>query len=120
MFRNQAYNSNQTALASEAQGYAVQVIEYYKKPESLAGAGQLAANVTQAKVATAIGFDPTTFNVTTDNGTFTVTAAADGSTVTITGIGKEVRNDAYPKVTTTITLSTGDIAAVTGTQAVGS
>lgn len=120
MFRNQAYNSNQTALASEAQGYAVQVIEYYKKPVSLAGAGQLADNVTNAQVATAIGFDATDLDVTTDNGTFTVSADDDGSKVTITGIGKEVRKGANPTVTTTITLATGEIAAVTGTAVAGS
>jgi len=115
MFRNQAYNSNQTAITSEVQRYAARVIEYYKKPVSLAGSGQGTVTPTQALVSTALGFDATTYKQSSDNGVFKVTAA-NGTSVTIEGIGKELRNSVYPKVSCVITLATSAIASTPGTS----
>ena len=33
MFNSQSYNSNKTAIASDAQGFAAQVVQYYKTPQ---------------------------------------------------------------------------------------
>jgi hypothetical protein len=44
MFNNQAYNSNQSAIAGELQNYAAQVIQFWKTPVSQGGGGQDEAN----------------------------------------------------------------------------
>jgi flagellar basal body-associated protein FliL len=51
MFNSQSYNSNKTAIASDAQSFATQAVQYYKTPESQGGAGGKAANMTQGKVS---------------------------------------------------------------------
>lgn len=110
MFSNQAYNGNQQAVASELQNYGSQAIQYYKTPKSQGGAGQDSTFVTQGNVATFIGFDPTAFTLTSDNGQFKVTAAS-GTTVTLKGLGTELKSAKKPLVTTTVSLSAGTITS---------
>lgn len=110
MFSNQAYNGNQQAVASELQNYGSQAIQFYKTPKSQGGAGQDSTVVTQASVATFIGFDPTAFTLTSDNGTFKVTSVS-GNTVTLQGLGTELKSAKKPKVTTTVSLSAGTITS---------
>ncbi len=115
MFRTQAYNANQTAIASEVQQYAAEVIKFYKTPVSQGGSGQGEVVPTQANVSTFIGFNSTTFISTSENGVFKVTVA-NGTSVTIEGIGKELRNNLYPKITTVVTLASGIITSTPGTS----
>jgi len=107
MFRNQAFDSNQKAIASEAQNYASKIIQWWKTSVSDGGAGQAATADDVAAISTFIGFaaDGT---YTSESGTFTIDSA-DGTTVVITAVGKEVRGEEMPGTTTTITLATGDI-----------
>ncbi|MBM4403052.1 MAG: hypothetical protein FJ042_01465 [Candidatus Cloacimonetes bacterium] len=116
MFRTQAYNANQTAIASEVQQYAAEVIKFYKTPVSQGGSGQGEVDPTQTNVSTFIGFNPTTFLNNSENGVFKVTTVTD-STVIIAGIGKELKGGVYPKITTTIILASGTITSVPGTSA---
>ncbi len=120
MFNNQAYNSNQTSIASENQNYASQVIQWWKTPTSLGGAGQVSASVTEANIAAFLGFDATTFQMTGgESGVFKITAVdnTEGSEeVVITALGKEKKGDNYPEVTTTIDLSSSEITSVIGTS----
>ena len=111
MFSNQAYNSNQQAVSGELQNYGSQAIQYYKTPVAQGGAGQDSTNVTQAKVAVFIGFDATAYTLTTDNGQFKVTGVS-GNTVTIKGLGKELKSAKYPLVTTTVNVASGTITSV--------
>ncbi len=115
MFRTQAYNANQTAIASEVQQYAAEVIKFYKTPVSQGGSGQGEVAPTQTNVSTFIGFNPATFISTSENGVFKVTTA-NATSVTIEGIGKELRNNLYPKITTVVTLASGTITSTPGTS----
>jgi hypothetical protein len=110
MFSNQAYNSNQQAVAGELQNYGSQAIQYYKTPVSQGGAGQDSTNVTVTKVATFLGFTGTNNSLTSDNGEFRVTAVS-GTTVTLKGLGKELKSAKYPLVTTTVSLAAGTITS---------
>jgi len=120
MFRNQAYNSNKTAVAGELQQYASQVVQWYKTPESQGGAGSPATiTATAATIGTFIGFGGATSS--TDTGDFTV-AVPTTTTVTITGLGKEIKAGKQPQGVTTITFpactittSTTDVAVASGT-----
>jgi len=113
MFSNQAYNSNQQAVSGELQNYASQVVQFYKTPTSQGGAGQDTSYVSVSAVATFIGFTGTNSSLATDNGEFRVTAAT-GTSVTLKGLGKERKSNAYPLVTTTVNLAAGTISSVVG------
>jgi len=115
MFRTQAYNANQTAIASEAQQYAAEVIKYFKTPVSQGGSGQGDVTPAQGNVSTFIGFDPATFTHDSENGNFMVTSA-NATTVILVGIGRELRNNVYPKITTGVRLADGEIVSVSGTS----
>jgi len=112
MFNSQAYNSNKTAIASDAQSFAAQVIQYYKTPVSQGGAGGTIAANGEVAMSGFLGFDTTNFNITNDNGTYTL-AIVDANTVTITGLGT-AKNGANqnPQIVATITLPAGTIASV--------
>ena len=110
MFSNQAYNANQQAVSGELQNYASQVIQFYKTPTSQGGAGQDSTNVTIANVATFIGFTSDDDGLSTDNGEFRVTAAS-GNSVTLKGLGKELKDAKNPLVTTTVDLAAGSISS---------
>lgn len=125
MFQTQAYNSNKTALASEAAQYGAQVVQWFKTPVSLGGAGapaDLTTDWTALEIGTAIGFgaddDDTTTPpntaamMATDTGMFTITSVT-AKTVVITAVGTEERGGVNPKSVTTITFPDGDIATET-------
>lgn len=121
MFNNQAYSSNKSAIAAEAQTYATQIVQFYKTPVSQGGlGGELAANQTD-KINDYLGWDKTSGKpgLKSDSGKFTVTSAAD-STVVITGIGTAVRDSKSPHVVTTITFPAGTISTVPSDKPVAS
>lgn len=110
MFNSQSYNSNKTAIASDAQSFATQAVQYYKTPESQGGAGGRGANMTQAKVSAFLSFDPTNFNTSNENGTYVVTTP-DSTHVVITGTGTAKKNKKNPQVVTTVVLPDGTVTA---------
>jgi hypothetical protein len=118
MFNNQAYNSNQQAVSGELQNYGAQAIQFWKTPISQGGAGQAPGEVSVANVAQFIGFIQTGNTLSSENGIFEVTTAAD-TVVVLTGIGNTVKNNAYPMVTTTVLLNGGIIRSVVSTDADG-
>ncbi|MDY0318507.1 MAG: hypothetical protein RBQ67_00775 [Candidatus Cloacimonadaceae bacterium] len=108
MFNSQAYNANKTAIASDAQAFAAQVLQYWKTPESQGGAGGKGVNMTPENVRDYLGL--TGENAKNENGTYEITAA-DSVTVVITGLGTAIRNDMRPKIETTVTLADDGVTA---------
>ncbi len=104
MFRNQAYNSNATSLASEMQTYASQVVTWYKTPVSQGGKGQGDVVTGDATALAAfIGFTETDNKLNTESGTYKLTSTAAGL-ITLDAVGKEVKNGLKPRLTTTISI----------------
>lgn len=108
MFNSQAYNANKTAIASDAQAFAAQVLQYWKTPESQGGAGGKGVNMTPENVTSYLGL--TGENAENENGTYTITAA-DSETVEITGLGTAIRNKMRPQIITTVTLADDGVTA---------
>ncbi|MDD3096904.1 MAG: hypothetical protein PHU99_04230 [Candidatus Cloacimonetes bacterium] len=115
MFNSQAYNANKTAIASDAQAFAAQVLQYWKTPESQGGAGGNGANITVDNVTNYLGL--TGENAENENGSYVITDA-DSSTVEITGVGTAIRNNMRPQIVTTVTLATDGVTAVATDEAV--
>lgn len=134
IFNNQAYNSNASALSSEAQNYATQAIQYWKTPVAQGGAGTDPANLDIDRIRAFMNFeytaavvdDPLTpdvdetaeefYGVKSENGFYRLTDVDNTDmTVTIVGIGTEKRADAFPKVTTLVSLIPGTITGTPGT-----
>jgi len=116
MFQNQAVNSNRQAVIADLNNFAAQAIAWYKLPENMGGGGNGNpgfGTTTDDVPATAgllsyIGFvDPETGEgvdtYTNDNGTYTINAA--GTSLTITGTGKEKIGDAEVQATLTINMT---------------
>jgi hypothetical protein len=119
MFNNQAYNSNQQAVAGELQNYGSQAVQYWKTPISQGGAGQTANVPTTALISAFIGFN-TGDTLTTENGVYKVNAYDQANKrVTLIGIGNNNRAGKYPMCTTTVNLDGGIISTVVGTDADG-
>lgn len=119
IFNNQAYNSSQQAVATELNTYATSAMQWWKTPVAQGGSGQgdgsgALADADAATIAKWIGFGDTADAVlATDTGKFTLTsAAADGSTIVLTGCGTEKKGGAFPKVTTTVDLAGSAITSV--------
>ena len=115
MFNSQAYNANKTAIASDAQAFAAQVLQYWKTPESQGGAGGNGANITVDNVTNYLGL--TGENAENENGSYVITDA-DSFTVEITGVGTAIRNNMRPQIVTTVTLATDGVTAVATDEAV--
>jgi len=117
MFNNQSYATNKAAIAVDAQNFATQVVQYYKTPASQGGADRLRENMTAKKIGDFIGWQGTT--TTNENGTFTIGDVGTTDTlVTITGIGKEVKNRKNPKIETKVGFPSGYITATASDVAV--
>ncbi|MDD4309853.1 MAG: hypothetical protein PHO32_05690 [Candidatus Cloacimonetes bacterium] len=121
MFNSQAYNSNKTAIASDAQSFATQVVQYYKTPQSQGGFGggtaKDASDVlipledTIAALYAYLGWtDGETDN---ENGLYAVTDVTS-TTVEITGYGLSKKGTTWPSVVTTVTFPNGTVTAVAG------
>lgn len=137
MFNNQAYSSNKSAIAADAQSYASQVVQYYKTPESQGGAGGKDENMTAEKIGGYIGFVKgtgsgetpwavTEYGIQNDNGVYTIASAdidvttAGAPEVTINGLGREEKGKKNPGIATTITFPAGTITAVASDEPVAS
>ncbi len=121
MFNAQAYNSNKTAIASDAQSFATQIVQYYKTPVSQGGGGgEIPAALTATQLGSYLGWGAA--STTNENGTFTVAITTTGASgvATITGIGNAERNTNNPKIVSTITFPAGTITAVASDNPVGS
>jgi hypothetical protein len=119
IFNNQAYNSNQQAIAQENNTYASMVLQWYKTPVSQGGHGQGAlVTADRGLIAGWLGYGATETSVlTTDTGKYAVlSATAAGTTVVLVADGTEKRGSAYPKITTTVNLATSTITSVATTD----
>lgn len=111
MFNSQSYNSNKTAIASDAQSYATQAVQYFKTPQSQGGAGGADSLMTAPKVAVFLSFLDSGNKTTNENGTYTITSAS-GTQVVITGVGTAKKGGKNPQVVTTVALPEGTVTAV--------
>jgi hypothetical protein len=120
MFHSLAYHSNQQAMIGDLWNYGAQSIQFWKTPMSQGGAGHIKTEVTAPRVANFLGFYDSGNTHTADDGIFRVAEVVTGGdtlNVILEGIGNNVKNEAYPFVTTTINLKRGIITAVIGTKA---
>lgn len=109
MFNSQAYNANKTAIASDAQAFAAQVLQWWKTPQSQGGAGGVAPTEDMETIITDyLGLNGD--NAINENGGYAITSA-DGNTVEITGRGTAVRNSMRPQIKTTVTLADDGVTA---------
>jgi hypothetical protein len=119
MFNNQAYNSNQQAVAGELQSYGAQCIQYWKTPVSQGGAGMNPALPTTSTIATFIGFNAGD-TLTTENGVYKVNSYNNTNHhVILLGIGNNNRGGKYPYLTTTVALDTNILSSTVSTDADG-
>lgn len=113
MFNSQAYNSNKSGIAADAQSFATQIVQYYKTPESQGGfGGGDVANLDEAAIAGYLGFDATNLNTTNENGTYTISLDETTGMPVITGVGSAEKDNKNPKIVTTVTLPAGTITAI--------
>lgn len=132
MFNSQSYNSNKTAIASDAQGFAAQVVQYYKTPQSQGGFGNgtatdaggelISLEEVQDALESYLGFTDTVgegVGVINENGEYWISAIDNtAGTVKITGLGNAVRGSKQPQIVTTVTLPAGIIVAAASDEPV--
>lgn len=127
MFNSQAYNSNRTAIASDAQGFAAQVVQFYKTPQSQGGFGSgtavdgegeaLTLDDMSANLYSYLGFNEDG-NASNENGLFFV-EIVDDNNVNIKGIGTAAKGLNSPTIITAIALPAGTMTATAGEAATG-
>jgi hypothetical protein len=111
MFNNQAYSANKSAIASDAQSFGTQIVQYYKTPESQGGAGKKVENMTSGKILEYIGWGTDT-TLDNENGIFSIDVDDPFvDEVTVLGDGKEVKSAKQPHVETVITFPDGTMKA---------
>jgi hypothetical protein len=101
MFVNEAYNSNKQMLASEMVTYPPSVIRFWRANKILGGAGGDINLLTQAKVASYLGFTGANFSQKSENGEYRV-LPINGRIVTLKAMGVETKGNKHPVVTVTI------------------
>ncbi len=88
MFNAQSVNSNRNACIADMNNFAASALAFYKTPTSHGGAGSTIGNVVDSTVCNYIGVGYTAPNqLSTDNGTYTITLA--GTVLTFTAAGTE-------------------------------
>ncbi|MDD2209704.1 MAG: hypothetical protein PHN71_00070 [Candidatus Cloacimonetes bacterium] len=113
MFNSQAYNSNKSGIAADAQSFATQIVQYYKTPESQGGyGGGDIDSLSVSSIAGYLGFDATTFSTTNENGKYTISTDGTSGYPIITGVGSAEKGGYNPQIITTVELPSGEITAV--------
>ncbi|MBM4400114.1 MAG: hypothetical protein FJ041_07300 [Candidatus Cloacimonetes bacterium] len=95
-------------MSLEMSNHATLVLQFWKTPSSMGGAGMVLTNLNTTACANYIGFSDAEMSTSSENGEFRLISIV-GSIVTLQGMGKDKRNDEYPLATTVIDLSTGEI-----------
>lgn len=113
MFGSQAYISNRQAVAAELQNYSTQVLQFWKTPASLGGAGGRAVNLTVPRLASYIGFEGADNTTSSGNGSFKIINTS-GSIVTLKGLGTEQKGGTKPLITTIINVESDSVGSVIG------
>jgi hypothetical protein len=113
MFNSQAYNSNKSGIAADAQSFATQIVQYYKTPKSQGGfGGEDVDSLVVADISGYLGFDATTNSTTNENGTYTISLDGTSGMPVITGVGSAEKDSKNPQIVTTVELPSGEITAV--------
>lgn len=113
MFNSQAYNSNKSGIAADAQSFATQIVQYYKTPQSQGGfGGEDVDSLDVTDISGYLGFDATTNSTTNENGTYTISLDGTSGMPVITGVGSAEKDGKNPMVKTTVELPSGEITAV--------
>jgi serine/threonine protein kinase len=121
--RTHKFNENKMAIANDANNYATEIIQMWKTPVSMGGAGSNTFKNTMKqmepdRIAAYLGIGTSESNaVANSNGKFYVYSvhqySIDELTVTISGIGRAVRKGMSPSVTTRVSLPSGEISSYT-------
>jgi len=96
VFTASSSNANRDAVVSDLTNLASNAQQYYRKPTALGGGGN-----------TFTGWTIPTNLVTTPNGSYSATVAAQS--VTLVGIGNEIGNDGSNSVQVTMVVSPTDV-----------
>lgn len=96
VFTASSSNANRDAVVSDLTNLASNAQQYYRKPTALGGGGN-----------TFTGWTIPTNLVTTPNGSYSATVAAQS--VTLVGIGNEIGNDGSDSVQVTMVVSPTDV-----------
>ena len=83
MFSSSAASANVEAVTGDLLRVAAKAQQYYFKPSGLGGGGNSFAGLT----ANAAGLAKLTTQATNDNGTYSISTAGNGTSVTIQGVG---------------------------------
>lgn len=110
VFNDQAYSTNKSALADDAQYFAAHILQHFKAPKAHGGMGGMVAGMEAADIGRALSWENETGK--TDHGTYTI-SFVDGDTtkVRITGRGATKRRGKVPQVITEVSLYTSIIKA---------
>jgi Tfp pilus assembly protein PilE len=96
VFTASSSNANRDAVVSDLTNLASNAQQYYRKPTALGGGGN-----------TFTGWTIPTNLVTTPNGSYSATVAAQS--VTLVGLGNEIGNDGSNSVQVTMTVTPTDV-----------
>jgi hypothetical protein len=115
MFTRQAFDANRQAVAAEMQQLSTGVIQYWKTPVGMGGAGQNIAFASSDSLGVNLGFvyesakgpgQSAYWGMISDNGEFRM-LGIDNSVVTFQALGVETKNNLHPRVETKINLISG-------------
>jgi hypothetical protein len=113
MFNTQSYNSNKQQVASDLVDYGSLVMQWWMTPPAQGGAGERIAYMTDTSLAAYIGFNGDNnsfFNPEVGEFRLTATTPTD-TTVTLVGLGIDIKSGNHPKVTTVVDLTAGTVSA---------
>ena len=115
MFNRQSFDSNRMAVAAEMQQLSTNVIQYWKTPVGMGGAGQNIAFAHSDSLGTNLGFvfesakspgQSSYWASTSDNGEYRL-IGIENSVVTFQALGVETKHHLHPRVETKIHLISG-------------
>ena len=102
MFQDNAVDQNRSAVISDLTTLAAKAQQYYAKPISLGGGGNLFTGLTAD--ATGLGLLASTAFTNNANGTYTIKTAGNGTSVVLHGVGKTALSDGtFPTYDMTVT-----------------
>ncbi len=105
MFQDNAVDQNRSAVIADLTTLAAKSQQYYAKPTTLGGGGNLFTGLTAD--ATGLGILASTAFTTNANGTYSIKVAGNATSVTLQGIGKTALSDGtFPTYTMLVTAQT--------------
>ena len=105
MFQDNAVDQNRSAVISDLTTLAAKCQQYYAKPTTLGGGGNLFTGLTAD--AAGLGLLASTAFTDNANGTYTIKTAGNATTIVLHGVGKTALTDGtFPTYDMTVTSQT--------------